>query len=44
MPILAGPKLTYDNKAERFTGDHAEQANQYLRTAGRNEFVVPEKV
>ncbi|MDA3927143.1 MAG: Gfo/Idh/MocA family oxidoreductase [Kiritimatiellae bacterium] len=44
MPMLAGPRLTYDNVAERFTGEHADKANHYLRSAGRNEFVVPEKV
>jgi len=44
FPLIAGPKLTYDNKAEQFTGAHADLANHYLRSAGRNEFVVPEKV
>jgi len=43
-PLIAGPRLTYDNKAEKFTGAHAERANHYLRKEGRNEFVVPEKV
>lgn len=41
-PLIAGPRLTYDNQAEVFTGEHAERANPYLRSAGRNEFVVPE--
>lgn len=44
MPMIAGPKLTYDNKAECFTGAHADKANQYLRSTGRTKFVVPEKV
>ncbi|MDD2599863.1 MAG: Gfo/Idh/MocA family oxidoreductase [Kiritimatiellae bacterium] len=41
-PLIAGPRLAYDNQAEKFIGEHAERANQYLRSAGRNEFVVPE--
>jgi len=44
IPFIAGPKLTYDNKAERFTGAHAEAANALVHIASRKEFNVPEKV
>ena len=37
-----GPVLTFDSQAEKFTGDHAEAANKFLRVPGRKEFVVPE--
>ncbi len=44
MPLIAGPKLSYDNVNERFTGAHAEKANKLIRNANRKEFTVPEKV
>lgn len=44
MPLIAGPKLTYDNKKERFTGAHSDKANKFIRNANRKEFTVPEKV
>jgi len=43
-PFIAGPKLAYDPKAEQFTGDHAEEANKYIRRQDRAPFVVPEQV
>ena len=39
-----GPQLTFDPKAERFTGDRAEQANALLTRKYRAPFVVPERV
>lgn len=43
-PFIAGPKLTYDTKAEQFTGEHAEAANKYIHREDRAPFVVPEQV
>jgi predicted dehydrogenase len=37
-----GPTITFDAKAEKFVGNHADAANQLLRRKGRKEFVVPE--
>ncbi len=42
-PIL-GPWLTYDPKAERFTGDHADEANKLVKEDYRAPFVIPDKV
>jgi predicted dehydrogenase len=39
-----GPKLTFDPKSERFTGDGAEAANAMLSREYRAPFVVPERV
>ncbi len=44
MPLIAGPKLSYDNKSEVFTGAYAEDANKLVRLSSRNEFEIPEKV
>ena len=44
MPFMAGPKLTYDNKKERFIGDHSDKANKLIRHENRKEFTVPERV
>ena len=43
-PRLLGPWLQVDGSQERFTGDHSEQANAYLRRVYRAPFVVPEQV
>ena len=43
-PLIAGPKLTYDNQVEVFTGDYAKQANKLVRLPCRTGFEVPEKV
>ena len=43
-PFIVGPKLTYDVKAEQFTGDHASAANELVRREYRDPFVVPEEV
>ncbi|MCX5772969.1 MAG: Gfo/Idh/MocA family oxidoreductase [Candidatus Hydrogenedentes bacterium] len=42
-PWIAGPKLAYDTKAEKFTGDHADDANKFIRLECREPFVVPEE-
>ncbi len=39
-----GPWLTYDPKTERFTGDHADEANALVKEDYREPFVIPEKV
>ncbi len=43
-PFIVGPKLSYDTKAETFTGAHAEDANKFVRIPGRDPFNVPETV
>jgi hypothetical protein len=40
--LQLGPVLTFDSQAEKFTGEHAEATNKFLRVPGRKEFVVPE--
>ena len=37
-PFVLGPQLTFDPEQERFTGDHAEAANKYLRYEYRAPF------
>jgi hypothetical protein len=37
-----GPTLTFDPETERFTGEHADQANQLLKDENREGFKVPE--
>ena len=44
MTWVIGPELTFDPKAERFTGEQAEPANKLLRREYRAPFVVPEAV
>ena len=41
-PFVLGPKLTYDAKAERFSGPYADKGNAFIRLACREPFVVPE--
>ena len=43
-PLTLGPVLTMDAKAERFTGDHAERANLFVKDAYRAPFVIPDRV
>ncbi len=43
-PRILGPWLTVDSDKERFVGEFAGQANQYLRRQYREPFVVPEQV
>ncbi len=42
-PIL-GPWLTFDPKAEKFTGDHATDANALVKEHYRAPFAIPDKV
>ncbi len=37
-----GPWLTFDPKAERFTGEHADEANKLVRDANREGFQIPD--
>jgi len=43
-PPVLGPWLTFDADAERFRGQHAEEANRYLSREYREPFVVPKEV
>ena len=40
-PLTAGVPLLVDARRERFTGPHAEQANEMLTREYRAPFVVP---
>lgn len=42
--IVQGPTLTIDPKAERFTGQFADEANKYIKDNYRKPFEVPETV
>ncbi len=42
--IHSSPLLTHDPAAERFTGDHADVANAFLKREYRGAFVVPDEV
>ncbi len=37
-----GPMLSFDPKAERFTGEHADEANRLLRDPKRKGFGIPD--
>ena len=39
---VVGPWLTFDPKTERFTGDHAKEANNLLRDPHRKGFEIPD--
>ncbi len=39
---IVGPWLTFDPKTERFTGDHAGEANELLRDPDRKGFEIPD--
>jgi hypothetical protein len=43
-PRVLGRWLTMDPQTEKFTGEHAEEANKLVRGAYRDPFVVPEQV
>ncbi|MEN6577438.1 MAG: Gfo/Idh/MocA family oxidoreductase [Phycisphaerales bacterium] len=43
-PFVLGPTLTYDRAKEQFTGDHAEQANKYIKCSYREPFVIRDSV
>ncbi len=40
--LVSSPVLTHDPKLERFVGDHAEQANRFLKRTYRGKYAVPE--
>jgi hypothetical protein len=42
--MVAGPMLTMDPAAERFTGEFSQEANKLISREYRKPFVVPEKV
>lgn len=42
--IRMSPLLTHDPNTERFTGDHADVANHFLKREYRGKYVVPETV
>lgn len=42
--FVLGPELTYDPKAERFTGPNAARANEYLKCTYRSPFVIGDSV
>jgi hypothetical protein len=43
-PIILGPSLTIDTKAERFTGEFADAANKLLKREYRKPYEIPEQV
>jgi len=44
MSWVIGPELTFDPKAERFTGERSDEANKLVRRDYRAPFIVPETV
>jgi predicted dehydrogenase len=40
-PLTLGPELTFDPKSERFSGAHAEEANNLLKGEYRDGFTLP---
>jgi predicted dehydrogenase len=44
LRLKVGPRLTFDARTERFTGDHAAEANRLLTRDYREGFVVPDRV
>jgi len=40
--FMMGPKLTYSNASQCFTGEHSREANDYTRAACRKPFEIPE--
>jgi predicted dehydrogenase len=42
--VVLGPMLSFDAESERFTGEFAEEANQYITRKYREPFVVPDVV
>jgi predicted dehydrogenase len=43
-PLVLGPMLTYDRKAQQFTGPNADAANKYVRCPHRPPFTIPDAV
>lgn len=42
--LVMGPWLNFDDKTERFTGTHANEANVYLREKYRDKFSIKDEV
>jgi predicted dehydrogenase len=42
--LFLGRELTFDSTSERFTGEHSDIANLFLKDNYREPFVIPEKV
>jgi len=42
-PFVLGPKLHFDLKSETFTGDHADEANVFVKRQYREPFAVQEQ-
>ncbi|HEY3323445.1 MAG TPA: Gfo/Idh/MocA family oxidoreductase [Planctomycetota bacterium] len=42
--LVLGPQLTFDPKAEKFTGANADEANKFVRYEMRKDFAVPEEI
>jgi len=42
--LCMGLPLTFDLPTEKFTGEHADMANLFLKDSYRDPFVIPEKV
>jgi len=40
--FIMGPKLSYDNAAQRFTGEHSREANAFTKVTYRQSFEVPD--
>ena len=43
-PLTLGPMLTMNPDTEKFTGEHSDWANMYIKRNYREPFVVPDKV
>ncbi|MCH8193288.1 MAG: hypothetical protein IIA65_04645, partial [Planctomycetes bacterium] len=39
--FIMGPKITYDNAAEHFTGEYSNEANALIKLTGRKGFEIP---
>ena len=39
--FIMGPKITYDNAAEHFTGEYSGEANALIKLTGRPGFEIP---
>jgi predicted dehydrogenase len=44
LQLKVGPRLTFDARTERFTGDNVAEANRLLTREYREGFVVPDRV
>jgi predicted dehydrogenase len=42
--IYMGPELSFDSQTERFTGEHSEMANLFIKDSYREPFVIPENI